>query len=294
MSRKYKSNIEMIVDKPIILFDFLMENVEGKSRNNIKSLLRRGNIEVDRKRIKKYDYSLKVGQRVVIRVAQIYNKEHKERLNIIYEDDDFLVINKKAGLLSISTLKENSNTAYKMVSDYVKTKNPRLKIFVVHRLDRDTSGVMIFAKSEKIKSALQNNWSELVELREYIGIVEGEILKESGTVKSWLHETKAMIVYSSNKKEDGKEAITHYSKLKSNKKYTMLKIKIDTGRKNQIRVHMKDIGHSIVGDKKYGSTVDPLKRLGLHAHVLEFKHPVTNRLMHFEADFPKRFKTLLK
>jgi 23S rRNA pseudouridine1911/1915/1917 synthase len=235
-----------------------------------------------------------VGDKVTVKWSKIYNKEHKEILDIIYEDNELLAINKPTGLLSISTDKEKERTAYHMVMDYVRHNNPRNRIFVVHRLDRDTSGVLLFAKNDTIKRQLQNSWDYLVSIRGYIAIVEGKPEEQVGTIKSWLKETSSLLVYSTNDKKEGQKAITHYRVMKENDKYTLLDIRIDTGRKNQIRVHMNDIGHSIIGDKKYGAKTNPLKRLGLHAHVLEFKHPVTKKIMHFETPIPNEFMKLFR
>jgi len=288
----YKSNSEFIVENDTYLLEYLLLKITNKSKNNIKSILLRGNVLVDGKSTTKHDYKLSAGQKVVVKSAQIHDQEHEEVLDIIYEDDDMIVINKPAGLLSISTNDEKDNTAYHMVMNYLKRNNPRNRIFVVHRIDRDTSGVLLIAKNEKIKFALQDNWVNLVSVRGYIAVVEGKLKEHSGTIKSWLLETKTLLVYSSKNVGDGLEAITHYQLLKESGKYSLLDVRIDTGRKNQIRVHMKDIGHNIVGDKKYGAKTDPLKRLGLHAHILEFKHPITNKIMHFEAEIPADFISL--
>lgn len=289
-----KKNIVLKVEKSAPLLEYLLDHLESQSKNNVKSLLTRGNIEIDGKVIKKHDYQLKIGQNVLVKFAKIYDEKNKEVLDILYEDKDILVINKPAGLLSISTENDKVKTAYHMVMDYVKRTSNGQKIFVVHRLDKDTSGVLIFAKNDKIKNLLQNDWNNLVKIRGYIAIVEGKLKKDSGTIKSWLKETKTMFVYSSNKPGDGDEAITHYKKIKTNDLYTMLDIKIDTGRKNQIRVHMYDLGYPIIGDKKYGSTINPIKRLGLHANILELMHPLTNKIMHFEAKIPGEFNKLIK
>jgi 23S rRNA pseudouridine1911/1915/1917 synthase len=287
-----KKNIELTVNSKDELLNYLLHNIEGKSKNNIKSMLSRGNVEVNGKVVTRHDYILNVGQKIVIKVAKILNNKKDESIDIIYEDRDIIVINKPAGLLSISTEDEKNNTAYKMVMEYMKTHNHGSKLFIVHRLDRDTSGVLLFAKNEKIKYYLQDNWDEIVKLRGYIAIVEGNVEKDKGTIKSWLKETKTMLMYSSNKHDDGDFAITHFTKISSNKEYSLLEVKIDTGRKNQIRVHMNDMGHPIVGDKKYGSIKNPLKRLGLHANVLEVN--INNKLIHFEAKVPNTFYGLLR
>ncbi len=287
-----KKDSVFIVESESLLLPFLLLNVKNKSKNNIKSQLARGNVLVGGKSITKHDYMLQKGQKVIIKWSQIYDKDYEEVLDIIYEDKDIIVINKPAGLLSVSTNNEHKNTVYHMVMTYLKRNNLKNRIYIVHRLDRETSGVLLLAKNEKIKFALQDNWSELVSIRGYIAIVEGNVEQDEGIIKSWLKETSTLLVYSSHKTGDGQEAITHYKKIRSRGKYSLLDIRLDTGRKNQIRVHMKDIKHSIVGDKKYGSKLDPLKRLGLHANILEFKHPLSKKIMHFEAPIPEEFKSL--
>lgn len=220
-------------------------------------------------------------------VGDIMHK--KDKLDIIYEDKEIIVVNKPSKLLTISTDNEKERTLFHKVITYEKKKNKNNKIFIVHRLDKDTSGIVLFAKSEELKRKFQDNWDNLVKVREYVAIVEGKPVKDKGTVRSWLKETKTLLVYSSNRMGDGKEAITHYRKVMGNNKFTMLDILIDTGRKNQIRVHMSDIGCPIVGDKKYNSKTNPIRRMGLHANKLVLLHPITNKEMVFECDIPNSF-----
>lgn len=210
-----------------------------------------------------------------------------KKLDIIYEDKEILVINKPAKKLTIATTKEQNRTLYHEAREYIKKQNPRNKIFIVHRLDKDTSGVILFAKNEKIKKMYQDNWDFLCVNREYLAIVEGKPAKKKDTIKSYLTESKTLQVFSTNNPKKGRLAITEYEVLNSNKSYSQVKINIKTGRKNQIRVHMSDIGCPIVGDKKYNSKTNPLNRLGLHAKVLEIKHPITKKIMKFEARVPK-------
>jgi 23S rRNA pseudouridine1911/1915/1917 synthase len=192
-------------------------------------------------------------------------------------------------VLSIATEKQKDNTAYSTLSDHVKRQDPRNRIFVVHRLDRETSGLMMFAKSEKVQKLLQESWNETIEQRTYLAVVEGYVQKREDTIVSYLVESKALIVYSNKNAEVGQKAITHYEVIKSNKNFSLLKVNLETGRKNQIRVHAKDIGHSVVGDEKYGAKSDPIKRLGLHAWVLAFKHPITGKDLNFETEIPAKF-----
>ena len=216
----------------------------------------------------------------------------KEKLKIIYEDKYLIVINKPQNMLTISNDKIKEDTLYHRVYDYIKQKHKNNKIFIIHRLDKDTSGLVVFAKSEKVKYQLQDNWDKTK--RYYYAIVNGIISKDNDTIKSYLKETRTLFVYSSNDKKNGKLAITEYYKLKSNNKYSLLRINILTGRKNQIRVHLNDIGNSIVGDKKYGKKHNPINRLCLHAYYMEFVHPVTKEIIKFEINYPKEFNKLIE
>lgn len=222
------------------------------------------------------------------------NKKNQPKIPIIYEDSDIIVIEKPAGILSVSTDKEAKNTAYRMINDYVKSKFKLNRIWIVHRLDRDTSGVMLFAKSEKVKLKLQENWDKTAINRSYIAVVEGRVNAPERKITSWLKQTKTLLVYSSRKKGDGKIAITNYKLLQANAKYSLLEITLETGRKNQIRVHMKDIGSPVAGDKKYGAASDPLRRMALHANKLIIKHPATGEEIKFESPVPKCFAKIFK
>ena len=217
----------------------------------------------------------------------------KDKLDIIYEDKSIIIVNKPSHVLTISTDNEKEKTLFHKVMLYEKRKNKSNKVFIVHRLDKDTSGLVLFAKDEKTKYKLQNNWDNDVK-RGYVAVVNGKT-KDKDTIKSYLMETKTLMVYSTKDTKNGKLAITSYEKLNENKKLTLLKIKIMTGRKNQIRVQLNDNGNSIVGDKKYGTMkFNPLRRLCLHANYLEFTHPITNKKMIFELPIPKEFLEIVK
>jgi len=276
------------------LMKFLMAELSTKSRKDIKSLLAHRQISVDNEVISQFNHPLIKGQQVVVNWAKVFIEQQPQGLNIVWEDPHIIIIEKQAGLLSIATETEKEQTAYSILSEHVKKRDPKNKIFVLHRLDRETSGVMMFAKSEKIQQMLQSSWKEAVLERTYVVVVEGSVTKEQGTITSWLKENKAFIMYSSRTPNDGQKAITHYKVLKKNKHYSLLEVILETGRKNQIRVHMKDIGHSIIGDKKYGATKHPIARLGLHARVLAFKHPITGEEVRYVTDIPKEFLNLFK
>ncbi len=216
----------------------------------------------------------------------------KDKLDIIYEDKYLIVINKPSHMLTISTENEKEKTLFHKVMLYEKRKNKNNKVFIVHRLDKDTSGLVVFAKNQDVKNKLQNNWEKTN--RGYVAVVNGHT-EDKGILKSYLMETKTLYVYSTDDKKNGKLAITEYEKVMENKRLTLLKIKLKTGRKNQIRVQFNDIGNPIVGDKKYGDIkFDPLRRLCLHANYLEFIHPVTNERLVFETNIPKDFINIVK
>lgn len=288
-----RKNLELKVEATNELMKFLIEKLDGQSRNNIKTLLSNDQITVNEEHIRQFNHELKIGDVVGVNFTasrEIKVNKTSKGIKIIFEDDDIVAIEKDSGMLSISTDKEREKTAYSMLKDYLKKMNPLSKVFIVHRLDRETSGVMIFAKSEEMQQRLQANWNEYVVERKYVALVEGTVKNDEGVVKSYLKENSAFVTYSSpTDKDGGKLAITNYKVLKRAKGMTMLEFDIETGRKNQIRVHMKDLGHPIVGDKKYGSTKNPLTRLGLHANTIKFKHPSTGRMMNFVSPIPKIF-----
>lgn len=272
------------------LFDFLVEKMPSASRKTIKNMLTHSQVTVDDKTVTQYNTKLAEGQVVAI-TKQKVNK-HKANLKgveILFEDDAIIVINKAAGVLSMAGKNPSELTAYRQLTDYVKEIHPRQRLFIVHRLDRDTSGVMVFAKTEAAKEALQKNWHSDVKERKYTAMVEGVVNERPGTVSSWLTEGKTLKVYSSPFDNGGKHAITHYKKLQGNRHFSLLEVQLETGRKNQIRVHMQELGHSVVGDKKYGARQNPLKRLGLHATTLVFKHPISQEVLRFNAPVPAAF-----
>jgi len=270
------------------LMAFLTARMPEKSRNKIKSLLHGRQVLVDGQPVSQFNLLLTPGQEVNVTKERHTEDKKPKWFTIIYEDNDLIVIDKQIGLLSMATEKDK-RTAYSMLSEYVKEKNPRNRIFIVHRLDRETSGLMMFAKHENIQHKLRDNWDEAITERTYIALVEGRMEKKEDTIVSYLSEDKSYKVHSSPDPEAGKKAITHYTTLKSNRYYSLLKVNLETGRKNQIRVHMQEIGHPVAGDKKYGAVTDPLKRLGLHARQLAFIHPVTGENMNFETEIPKMF-----
>ena len=281
---------EFPVNKQCELLEFLFEVLKGQSRNSVKSVLSSKRVSIDGAPVTQFDFKLYPGDTVIISANPI-RKKTRSNLPIIYEDNEIIVINKPSGLLSIASDKEKSSTAYRMLSDYVQQKDKHNRIFVVHRLDEDTSGVLMVAKNPDIQKALQDNWNDIVSKRGYYAIVEGQMKEKLGTVKSYLKKNAQNLMYSS-KDKNGQFSVTHYKVMKENDKYSLLDVNIDSGRKNQIRVHMGDLGHNVIGDDKYGNPSNPLKRLGLHAYCLEIKHPITGKNMKFTAPMPKEFETL--
>lgn len=283
------------------LLEFLLRKC-NTSRNNVKSLLVRKQVLVNGSVVTQYNFILAKDDEVKISKKPVQGGiaakpnparrviKPKADLKIIYEDEDFIAVDKPAGLLSVESDKQ-TECAYVYMQQYLAQKEKNARPFILHRIDKETSGVLVFAKNVKIHSMLKLHWGEQVQLREYYALVEGKMEKDADTVVSYLKENVNNLVYST-KDPTGQKAITHYEKVSGNDEYTLLRVKIDTGRKNQIRVHMKDLGHSIVGDEKYGFTKNPLGRLGLHASKLEFIHPVTKELITLVAPLPAAFRSL--
>jgi len=291
--KKKKLRIDSLtVEQEDTLLACLLARLPHKSRNVLKAVLRDGQVSIDGKPVRQFDHPLFPGQQLEVRWDKKTPLQQPQGLNIIYEDQDLIIIDKPSGLLTIATDKEKRKTAYAILSNYVKQEDPDSKIFVIHRLDRETSGLLMFAKNEAIKQQIQETWTTTIDQRTYIGVVEGEVGEPVGTIVSWLNESKAFIVYSSQNPKHGQKAITHYKRIRTTKNYSLLKINLETGRKHQIRVHMQDIGHPIIGDSKYGATQNPLRRMGLHAQVLAFTHPKTGKSCRFETAIPKKFLQL--
>jgi 23S rRNA pseudouridine1911/1915/1917 synthase len=280
---------QFTVQEPMELLPFLLQHL-NEGRNSVKSILARGQVSVGDHTITAYNYPLQSGMKVTISKEKVNQKPPLIGLVILHEDEDVIVVLKEAGLLSIASDKApDEPTAYRQLMEHVRQNNPQNRIFIVHRLDRDTSGVMMFAKSEEMQQKLQNTWQDSVRERTYVALVEGKVKKAEDTITSWLKESKTLKMYSSPYPNDGQQAITHYRAIQTNAYFSLLEVELETGRKNQIRAHMEYIGHPVAGDKKYGSRTSPIGRLGLHARVLTFEHPRTGKTMRFETDIPKLF-----
>lgn len=281
--------MKLVVNKDSELLEYLYEHLD-MPKKRVKQYLVHGAVYVNEDRVTQYNYPLIAGMRITIDT----NSKNSRSLpfSIIFEDDHLIVVNKPSGLLTIATEKEKERTLYHIVRDYVASKNPHGRIFIVHRLDRDTSGIVLFAKDEKTKNQLQENWNDYVSLREYTAIVCGHPKEESGQIVQYLKETKTNLVYVSPR-EDGKKAITNYSVLKTSDKYSMLKVTIETGRRNQIRVAFASKKMPILGDKKYGEK-SKVNRLYLHANRLKLYYPVIKKEILFETSIPTEFKKMMQ
>lgn len=293
-SRQDKKNEPIFhVKEPVELMDFLLIHFKGKSRNAIKSILTHKQVSVNGKAVTQYNFPLKPEDEVSITKGKVIEEFKHPKIKVVYEDDCLMVIDKAAGLLTVSTNSgKKEQTAFNILLNYQKIKDPQNHLYVVHRIDRETSGLLMFAKNKKTQLNLQDNWHKNVTERVYIAVVEGVPEKDEDTIVSYFYESKALKVHSNKNDKDGQKAVTHYKIIRSNGNYSMLKFELETGRKNQIRVHAHDIGHPIVGDKKYGNDSSPIGRMCLHASVLAFIHPETGEEMRFESKIPAKFNYL--
>lgn len=283
-----KQETVYVVEQPTSLLDFLLTRVRGQSRNSVKHMLSRGQVLVEGVPQTRFDLPLVSGQRVIL-LPQA--KGPALPFPILYEDAGLIVIQKPAGLLSIGTEKEKHRTAYRILSDHLQSRDPRSRLWIVHRLDRDTSGVLLFAKDEGLKNALQDGWNDLVRERRYYAVVEGEDLPDSGVCRSRLIENRQHRVYST-KRDEGKEAVTRYRVMSRRRGYSLLDVALETGRKNQIRAHLSELGHPVAGDEKYGAGSDPMGRLALHAWQLSLTDPRTENPISFTAAVPTEFQRM--
>lgn len=278
------------------LLEFMQAMLKGVARTKLKSLLKYGHVRIPSTSADiRHDTPVPPGTVVEINRTRPFVVFSHPRMKLVYEDDDILVVNKGYGLLSMGTASATRDvTAYSILRDYVKHVNPLNKVFIIHRLDRDTSGLMMFAKTMQAKEAMQHNWNNMVLERKYVAVVEGVMEEDSGVIRSYLDETSKFEVYSTHEPGKGQLAITRYKVIGRGNGYTLVEFSLDTGRKNQIRVHASDLGHPIVGDRKYGAAASPINRLALHARTLRFAHPITRRDSLFELPVPTRFSALLK
>ncbi len=273
------------------LLEFLYFKMPDTAKKNVKALLSHHQVAVGGVPVSQFDYPLTKEDVVTVSKYRIAKKSRRD-LPILYEDNDILALDKPSGLLSVATEREKGKTAYRLVSDYVASRDKKARIYVVHRLDEDTSGVLIFAKSQEVREALQHNWQEIVKKRGYYAIVEGAMEKNEDTLKDYLEQDNFQLVRVTKNKNKGKLAVTHYKLIEAKGPYSLLNVNIDSGRKNQIRVQLGNIGHYVIGDDKYGEPTDPLKRLGLHAYELAFTNPLNGKDYDIKSPMPKEFKSL--
>lgn len=281
-----------VVDAPCELLEWLLANLK-QSRSKVKATLQGRGVRVGGKVVTQFDYRLEPGMKVAVSKVKKVAELKSRYVRLVYEDRHLVVVEKQAGILSMAA-GHSSLTVKAVLDDYFRRSNQRCTAHVVHRLDRDTSGLMIYAKEMQAEQILEHEWHERVYDRRYVAVVSGEMERDEGTVASWLRDNKAYITYSSPVDNGGKYAVTHYHTLARTTQHSLVEYVLETGRKNQIRVHSADIGHPVCGDVKYGNGDDPIGRLCLHAYVLCFVHPITNRRLEFETPVPVAFRKLFK
>lgn len=283
---------QYIVDREAPLLEWLLSAVPG-SKSMIKATLHGHGIKVDGKQVTQFDFPLKPGMKISVSRSKKNDTFKSRYVDIVYEDKWIVVIDKKIGILSMAAGHKSLNVK-SVLDDYFKRTRQKCTAHVVHRLDRDTSGLMIYAKDMETEQLLERDWHGTVFDRRYVAVVSGEMENDEGTIANWLKDNKAYVTFSSPVDNGGKYAVTHYHTLKRTTEHSLVEFKLETGRKNQIRVHTADMGHPICGDVKYGNGDDPLHRLCLHAYVLCFYHPVTGQPMEFSTPIPTSFRSLFK
>ena len=276
------------------LLEWLLENIKGMSKSKIKYTLQGRGIKVDKKVVTQFDYPLAAGMKISFSKTKQNNNIFKSRyVKIVYEDQYLVVIEKNIGILSMAAGHSTLNVKT-VLDDYFKRSKQKCTAHIVHRLDRDTSGLMIYAKDKQTEMLLEQDWHNIVFDRRYVAVVSGEMEQNEGTITNWLKDNSAYITYSSPVDNGGKYAITHFHVLRRSADYSLVEYKLETGRKNQIRVHTADMGHPVCGDVKYGNGDNPIGRLCLHAYVLAFYHPITHEPMNFETPIPAHFRHIFK
>ena len=282
------------VEQPASLLDWLLQHVHHLSRSKVKATLQGRGIRVDGKVVTQFDYPLKAGQKVTVSRTKQNSSIFKNRyVKIVYEDQYLVVIEKNVGVLSMAAGHSSLNVKA-ILDDYFKQTRQKCTAHVVHRLDRDTSGLMVYAKDKRTELLLEEDWHNIVYDRRYVAVVSGEMRETDGVIANWLKDNKAYFTYSSPVDNGGKYAVTHFHVLARSPRYSLVEYRLETGRKNQIRVHSADMGHPVCGDVKYGNGDDIIGRLCLHAYILCFYHPVTHRRMEFATPIPPAFRTVFK
>lgn len=281
------------VEEDAQLLDWLIANLKGLSRNKVKDTLHGRGIKVNGKIVTQFDYPLTRGMKISVSKSKKNDTFKSRYVNLVYEDPYLVVIEKKPGILSMAAGHKSLNVKT-VLDDYFRQTKQRCTAHVVHRLDRDTSGLMVYAKDMQTEQTLEHEWHNIVYDRRYVAVVSGEMEEDEGTIANWLKDNKAYVTYSSPVDNGGKYAVTHFRVLDRTTEHSLVEYKLETGRKNQIRVHSADMNHPVCGDVKYGNGDDPIHRLCLHAYMLHFFHPVTRARMEFETPIPSQFRMLFK
>ena len=298
---KKRQDTVLRVDGEMELLVFLLSKMGGMTKTSVKQLLGQRRVQVNTVVQTRHDVVVHAGDTVTVTSGRGNGELHHPKLRIVYEDDWLIVVEKKVGLLTVPTYPGSTETtAFSILKNYVKHQDPHNGIYVVHRLDRETSGLLVFAKTPELQEYMRTYWRQLVTKRTYVAVVEGVLEKKEGKITTWLTEDKRnAVVYSSPVDDGGQLAVTNYKvvrEVESPVAYSLLELNLETGRTNQIRVHAQSIGHPVVGDRKYGhgNEASPVDRLCLHARILEFTHPATEQTVHFETPVPKEFLLVVK
>ncbi|MBQ3624184.1 MAG: RluA family pseudouridine synthase [Prevotella sp.] len=274
------------------LLEWLLENLK-LSRSKVKATLQGRGIKVNGKTVTQFDFPLQAGMRISVSKTKKNDLFKSRYVKVVYEDRFLIVVEKAEGILSMAAGARSMNVK-SVLDDYFLKSRQKCRAHVVHRLDRDTSGLMVYAKDMETEQIFEHEWQQIVYDRRYVAVVSGEVEEEGGTIANWLKDNKAFVTYSSPVDNGGKYAVTHFHTLARTTEHSLVEFSLETGRKNQIRVHSADMGHPVCGDAKYGNGDDPLHRLCLHAYILCFYHPVTGERMEFETPVPTAFRKMFK
>jgi 23S rRNA pseudouridine1911/1915/1917 synthase len=280
----------LTVDRESLLLEWLIANLK-MSKTKVKATLQGHGIKVNGKTVTQFDYPLRPGMHIAVSKSKTNDIFRSKHVKLVYEDKYPIVVEKAVGILSMPAGHKSLNVKA-VLDDYFRKSKQHCTAHVVHRLDRDTSGLMVYAKDMQTEQTLEHEWHKIVYDRRYVAVLSGEMEQDEGTVANWLRDNKAYFTYSSPVDNGGKYAVTHFFTLDRTTSHSLVEFKLETGRKNQIRVHCADLGHPVCGDVKYGNGDDPLNRLCLHAFLLCFYHPVTHERMEFETPIPQTFKSL--
>lgn len=282
-----------IVREPIELMTFLIQK-GSMSRNKVKTLLTHRAVLVDKVITTQYNFMLRLGMTVQISKNHHQKEFRSAHVKLVFEDAYLIVIEKRAGLPAVGSDKQKEMSAYSILADYVKRSSKQRSIYGVHRLEREASGLMIFAKDERTKQNLQDNWMRLFNERTYVAVVEGDMEKDKGVVCSWLVDGKAYLVEATTNQTTGDKAVSHYTTIKRANGYSLVEVELGNGRREQVSTHMAELHHPIIGDLRHGNVQNPLRRMALHAFRMSFRHPVTGEMLKFELPYPLAFRDLVQ